>query len=97
MCWSRTAGSSRSLNRVTSRPAILTLPLVGRRMQPMMETSVVLPLPEGPISRVSFARVDVQIHSVEGARCRGAFGVSFGQFAYFDGWVHRLWLLPSIP
>jgi hypothetical protein len=32
---------------------IRTLPEVGRKMQPMMETSVVLPLPEGPISSIT--------------------------------------------
>src|SRR6516165_8469611 len=50
MCCRRISGSSRSLRSATSRPATRTLPDVARRMQPMMESSVVLPLPEGPIS-----------------------------------------------
>ena len=34
-------------------PASRSVPLVGDRMQPRIDSSVVLPLPEGPISRVS--------------------------------------------
>src|SRR6516164_3482998 len=50
MCCRRISGSSRSLRPATSRPASCTLPEVARRMQPIMDSSVVLPLPEGPIS-----------------------------------------------
>ena len=33
-----------------STPATCTLPVVGRRMHPMIESSVVFPLPDGPIN-----------------------------------------------
>jgi hypothetical protein len=50
MCFRRSGGSCFSPSLVTSIPAMRTLPELARRMQPMMESSVVLPLPEGPIS-----------------------------------------------
>src|ERR1700733_10480618 len=49
----RIPGSSRSLRALVAIPAMLTVPDVARRMQPMMESSVVLPLPEGPISKTT--------------------------------------------
>src|SRR5215467_185366 len=50
MCSRRRAGSCFSLRPTTSLPATRTLPEVAVRMHPMIESSVVLPLPEGPIS-----------------------------------------------
>jgi hypothetical protein len=46
----RIDGSSFSLRVAVSIPATRTLPEVDRRMQPMIESNVVLPLPEGPMS-----------------------------------------------
>jgi hypothetical protein len=43
------------------RPAIRTVPLVGVSMQPRMESSVVLPLPDGPIKSVNSPPVTVRL------------------------------------
>src|SRR5215831_1838536 len=50
MCSRRSAGNCFSLRPTTSLPAMRTLPEVAVRMHPIIESSVVLPLPEGPIS-----------------------------------------------
>jgi hypothetical protein len=42
-------------------PATRTVPLVGVSMQPRIESSVVLPLPEGPISSVSSPPVTARL------------------------------------
>ena len=47
----RMRGRSRSGIRATSASAMRILPEVARRMQPMIDTNVVLPLPDEPISR----------------------------------------------
>ena len=49
----RKANSSPREARVMSRPATTTLPLVGESSAPIMFSSVVLPLPEGPRTTVN--------------------------------------------
>ena len=53
MQFRRTRGSSASPRRVTSRPQIRTTPVDGRSMQPITDSSVVLPLPDGPMTIAS--------------------------------------------
>ena len=50
---SRTLHSSGSPSPTVSRPITSTWPVLGVRMQPMMDKSVVLPLPEGPMNRTT--------------------------------------------
>src|SRR5215471_12307221 len=56
MLWSRTSGSLLSGSFATSAPLIQTSPAVGRRMHPMIERSVVLPLPDGPLRSITSPR-----------------------------------------
>lgn len=53
MLASRIRGSCFSFSCDTSCPKMRTLPELARKMQPMMDNRVVLPLPEGPMSRTS--------------------------------------------
>ena len=46
-------------------PQIRTVPLVGASMQPRIDSSVVLPLPEGPISTVSLPPSSDEIDVVQ--------------------------------
>ncbi len=52
-CWRRNAASASGPSPLTLWPSMMTSPSVGARMQPRIDSSVVLPLPEGPISSVS--------------------------------------------
>ena len=67
----------------TSLPAMRTLPEVAVRMQPMIESNVVLPLPEGPPASTvrRTGRRDLRL-AKQGSG--SAFGVGFGEFADFD-------------
>ena len=49
----RSLASASGARPVAILPATLSVPWVGVRMQPRIDSSVVLPLPEGPISSVS--------------------------------------------
>ncbi|MEZ5768740.1 MAG: hypothetical protein R3D80_14565 [Paracoccaceae bacterium] len=52
----RSAVRNRSGRPETTAPSSSTRPEVGRAMQPTMESSVVLPEPDGPLSTVTASR-----------------------------------------
>jgi len=52
-CSRRSFAMSSDFIPAVDRPQTRTVPLVGDRMHPSMERSVVLPLPDGPISRAT--------------------------------------------
>ncbi len=56
MCCSLMRGRSRSRRPTISSPAIRTLPSDGFRIAPMIDSSVVTPLPDGPTSSITSPR-----------------------------------------
>ena len=89
MCSSRSAGNCFSLSPTTSLPATCTLPEVAVRMHPMIESSVVLPLPEGPHQHEQFARVHVEIDAAQSQRSGRAFVVVLGELSNCNCRLHR--------
>ena len=74
----RTRGRSRWLRPVMSRSPTTTRPVVGLRIAPMIESSVVLPLPDGPsMSRTSRGRTSRSTPR-SACVCRGAGAVDLG-------------------
>src|SRR5262249_19586273 len=71
----RIAGKSRSASRVTSSPITRSVPEVGRRMQPITDNSVVLPLPDGPTNRASspLRRLSVTLSRARAAASPSAY------------------------
>ena len=82
-CWNtnpirvaRSADSSRSVIRATSRPVTRTVPLVGRSRVPIRCSSVVLPDPDGPTTAASSPAATARLTS-SSARTGGDPGYTF--------------------
>ena len=68
MCRRRSLASSSGERPSVGWEPTVSVPSVGVRMQPRIDSSVVLPLPEGPMSSVSSPGVERQIHALERPR-----------------------------
>ena len=62
-----------------------TEPAVGRSMAPSMSSSVVLPLPDGPMISTTSPAVDVEIHVAHGGDGEVAVAEDLGEAADLDG------------